>query len=378
MSGRGPDVLHATSVHRWDDNRIFYKECRSLQSAGLSIALIAVEAPGRPIHGVETIRVERAGAGRLGRMLVTMPRLLWRCLGTGAAVLHIHDPELIPLALVARALGRRIIYDAHEDYPLDILCKPWIPKVLRRPVAAAFAAFERIAVRAFDAVIAATPSIGARLSRYNPRTFVVANYPRLEELVVPADAADGERRDVVYVGYLTEIRGIRVLVDAMGRVKGRLVLAGQFTDPGLEKYVRERLSEGHIEFAGWVDRQQLTELFRKAAVGVAPLLPVPSFVESLPNKLFEYMAAGVPVVASDFPGWKDLVEGLEVGWCVPPGDPEALAERIGHALANPEDARARGRRGREAVETRFNWDLAFGELLRAYRMVMPRPPPGGA
>jgi len=337
----------------------------------MSVALMAVEAPGGLMQGVHTLRLKRAPAGRLGRIAVTLPKILWKSLRVKARIVHIHDPELIPIALAAKVWGCRIVYDVHEDYPLDILCKPWIPRLLRRPVAAAFSIFERLCVRAFDAVIAATPAIGARLAPYNSKTFVVANYPRLDELAVALETNAKERADIVYLGYLTEIRGIRVLVDAMSKVKGRLLLAGRFTDPALEEYVRDRLAVGHIEFVGWVDRRDLTGLFRRAAVGVVPLLPVPSFVESLPNKLFEYMAAGIPVVASAFAGWKDLVEGLEVGWCVPPGDADALAERLNYALANPNEARARGRRGRAAVESRFNWEAAFGELLRAYTRVVP-------
>lgn len=367
MTDRVFDVLQVTTVHEWNDNRIFHKECKSLAATGLSVALIAVDAPSERVDGVTPIRLESRRGGRLSRVLVTMPIALWKSLSIKAKVVHIHDPELIPVALVSKLFGRRIVYDVHEDYPLDILSKPWIPRPLRRPVAAISGLLERVAVRCFDAVIAATPSIGARLSKCNARTFVVANYPRLEELRGSSDVLPEDRTDIVYVGYLTEIRGIRVLVDAMQKVRGRLLLAGKFTDPMLEKYVRERLSPGHIEFVGWVGRDELGGLLKRAAVGVVPFLPEPSHVEALPNKLFEYMAAGVPVVASDFAGWKKLIEGEGVGWCAPAGSAEGWAETINSALADPEGAAARGRRGRVAVELRLNWSAAFDELLRAYQ-----------
>ena len=380
MTSPALDVLQVSSVHRWDDNRIFHKQCKSLAAHGRAVTLLAVDAPTGRVDGVEVVGVPHAPFGRVGRFLVTVPRMLWRTLRARARIVHVHDPELLLMALVNKLFGSKIVYDVHEDYPLDILSKPWIPAPLRRPVAAISGLLERVAVRGFDAVVAATPSIGARLSQYNPNTVVVANYPRVEELNVPPESSGEGRTDVVYIGYLTEIRGIRVLVDAMKDVPARLLLAGKFTDPALEEYVRSRLSPGRIEFVGWVDRENVGDLLRRAAVGVVPFLPEPSHLEALPNKLFEYMAAGIPVVASDFAGWKELIEGMDVGWCARAGDAGAVAEKLRAALADPEGARERGQRGRAAVEARLNWRAAFENLLRAYSLAAGErvQEPGGA
>jgi len=360
------DVLQVTTVHTWKDNRIFHKQCRSLAAAGFSVALVAPDAPGGPAEGVNTFRLGTPPGGRLGRFLFGGAMAFWRCLSLSSKVVHIHDPELIPVALLAKLCGRRIVYDVHEDYPTDILSKPWLPVRVRRPMAALCGFLERIAIRAFDGVVAATPAIVKRLIRYNSNTVLVANYPRAEELGGIAQSIPGERKDVVYVGYLTTIRGIRVLVDAMQFVSARLVLAGEFTDRELEAYVRARLSPNRIEYIGWVARKELPELLKSAAVGLVPFLPEPAHIEALPNKLFEYMAAGIPVIASDFPSWKQLIEGQGVGWCVPAGDPKALAACINRVLSDPEGASAAGARGRDAVERELNWSAAFKELIRAY------------
>ena len=110
-------------------------------------------------------------------------------------------------------------------------------------------------------------------------------------------------------------------------------------------------------------------MLMEASAGLAVLHPVQSYVESQPVKIFEYMAAGLPVIASDFPRFRELVEQNGCGICVPPRDPAAIAAAIEWIFDHPLEAAEMGRRGRRLALDSFNWKSEEDTLLRFYQRV---------
>ena len=94
--------------------------------------------------------------------------------------------------------------------------------------------------------------------------------------------------------------------------------------------------------------------------------PAPNNIEAQPNKLFEYMAAGIPVVASDFALWRAIVDDTGCGLLADPCDPNAIATAVAYLLSHDREAEAMGRRGREAVARRYNWSAEEPKLLHLY------------
>ena len=368
-------VVHLTSVHRWNDVRIMGKMCRSLARAGHEVHLVAPreDAPSveqRDGVWVHAVLYPRHRRQRLSR---TVPQVWRSAKAIPADLYHFHDPELIPVALGLKLLGRRVIYDVHEDVPKDVLDKDWIPRWLRKPVAGGAAAAERVASRCLDGLVAATPSIGRRFPA--DKTEVVQNFPMLEELVEGDATPFSERAPLVaYVGGMTPIRGVAEVVSAMAALPAslgaRLALAGEFSPAGFEADVRARDVRRCVDFLGWQSRQQVAQLFAQACLGVVTFLPVANHLEAQPNKLFEYMSAGLPVIASDFPLWRRIVEPLGCGRLVDPANPAAIAEAICWLLDHRSEAQEMGRRGQQAVRQRFNWDTEAQTLLRFYARLL--------
>jgi glycosyltransferase involved in cell wall biosynthesis len=366
---RGVRVCHLTSVHPAYDTRIFEKECQSLARAGYDVHLVAPAAASAVGRGVTLWAVPRA-RNRISRALVTTARVLacgWRL---RARVYHFHDPELIPVGVTLRILGKRVIYDVHEELPADILDKQYLPRWIRALLARVVDVGERSAARAFSAVVAATPAIARRFPA--ARRVIVQNFPLPSEFGSIDGAPYASRPPLVaYVGLINEIRGgvemVRAIEQTSAEPRPSLVLAGRFDTPALEARLRGLGGWGRVDYRGVLPRDAVVRMLAEVRIGLVLFHPRPNHVESQPNKLFEYMAAGLPVVASRFPLWQEIVEGARCGLAVDPLDPDAIAEAIGWLLAHPNEAAAMGERGRTAVRERFNWPWEEATLLACYR-----------
>lgn len=375
-------ICHLTSVHPVFDVRIFLKECQTLAEAGYETVLIAPHdqdmpfAPPSTTKGVRIRAVPRANSRR-ARLLKTARHVLKAALEEQADLYHFHDPELIPVGLLLKRWGKRVLYDVHEDVPRQILNKEWIPAALRWLASLVAWGSERLAAWALDGIVAATPAIARRFP--SRKTITVQNFPLLGELVQPNPLPYGERpANILYVGGITAIRGIREMVEAIAQLPesldARLVLAGSFSPPSLEEEMRQLPGWARVEFVGWQSREGIATLMAKARMGLVLFHPLPNHREAQPNKLFEYMSAGLPVVASDFPLWRAIVQQAKCGVLVDPLNPKAIAEAIQWVLEHPEEAEAMGKRGQQAVCEEYNWDHEAKKLISFYHQILAREP----
>jgi glycosyltransferase involved in cell wall biosynthesis len=374
-------VCHFSSVHPGLDIRIYRKQCVSLARAGFDVHLVIGATPAEVAEaaaaGVTVHPLDAPGGGRLRRMLVKA----WRCYRTARAldadVYHFHDPELIPYGLLLSWQGKKVIVDLHEDLRAAIHSKHWIPSPLRRAIGAAARALEHFAARRFSAVVAATPHIGSLFDKSAAQVAVIRNYPAIGELAAaPAPAhRPVERNSVCYVGSIAEIRGIRQTIHALDMVPCKLLLAGAFDSAALRQELMGYPGWRKVEECGFVGRQGVADIMARSFCGLVTFRPVPNFIDGLPIKLFEYMSAGVPVIASNFPLWRSIVEEAECGLCVDPDNPGAIAEAINRLRTHPELARKMGNNGRRAVESQYRWDHEEARLLALYGQLLA-PAPG--
>ena len=376
-------VAHLTSHHDILDNRIFHRECRSLAAAGYEVVLVAQHDRDDLRDGVRILAVP-PHRGRLERVTLTAFRVVRRAWRERPAVFHFHDPELIPWGFLLRLLGRTVIYDVHEDFGQAAGVRPWLPRWARPLLVRAVDGVNVAARRSFAIVIA---------ERYYARTFpdavAVLNYANLEDYArVAAIHRAPERLDrirLLYSGSVTESRGalhhLRLLEHLPATAGLRLI--GQCNDAalraGLETTAR---SEPRLELAigaAWVPYERIIETYAEAWTAGLALFPDAShYREKELTKFFEYMAAGLPIVCSSFPAWREIVERDGVGLCVDPEDPAAAAEAIRWIADNPDEARAMGERGRRLVRERYNWQSQADALVGLYRRLAAPPRAGAA
>lgn len=364
-------VCHLTTAHPPFDVRIFHKECKTLLEGGYEVFLAACHAEDTFRDGINVKALPKP-RDRRERMTKTIWLAYKRALETSAQIYHFHDPELIPVGLLLKGKGKTVLYDVHEDYPKSIISsdRNWLPQALKRPASWITAAFERIGAFFFDGVVAATPAIARRF--VTSRTIVVNNYPFLNELrSINSLPYDQRPQSIIYVGLASERRGIKEILMALGlmpaNISCRLLLAGVFDSAELETEM-QRLSEwDYVDYRGWLTRPDVSALMGEARAGLVTFHPIENHTEAQPNKLFEYMSAGIPVIASDFPLWREIVKVNQCGLLVDPLDPKDIAKAILWLLEHPQEAQEMGRRGQKAVFNKYNWESEGTKLINFYK-----------
>lgn len=368
--------MHLSSAHKSTDLRIFQRECRSLAAAGYPVTLIAQGEHSRELDGVSVQALPRP-ASRLHRMTRTLWQVYRKAVRSDAMLFHFHDPELIPVALLLRLRGRAVIYDMHENVPHQILGgddKRWIPRWLRRPVAWLFAAFERLAAPRFSAVIAANTEIARHAQRLNRRVVLIGNYPEALEFrsFAPAPGRFTSGR-IANFGGISFRTCSREVVHALSLLaadsNATMVLAGSATADALAADLKTLPGWARVEFIGAQPRPRILQELRTAAMAMVLFSPTPNHYGVGSNRFYEALAAGLPVIVSNFPLWRALIDRLGCGIAVDPRDPAAIARAIEQLLTHPEEAAQMGARARQAFLDEFCWDSEERKLLALYRQL---------
>jgi glycosyltransferase involved in cell wall biosynthesis len=358
----------ATTVHPICDVRILYREARSLARAGYEVEVIGPPPETGSSLGIAgvTLTVIPRETRRLRRAVLGGWRLLRMLLERRPDVVHLHDPELLWVGLVLRLARRRVVFDLHEDLPLQVLAKPWIPRRLRRAASRAAAVALRVVPRRFDGLVAATDVVARRFPACR-RPVVLCNYPVLD-LVPRRTRTHGTPTRFIYVGRISRERGALEMLRALAeldRADVELTVVGTVS-PGLRGELANAVASRRVRLIPWEPPLRIYEHLAQADVGVMCLDPLQRFVDALPVKLFEYMAAELPVIVSDLPRLREIVQGADCGLLVDPLDSSSLADAMRRLADSPEERRRLGENGRNAVRERYNWGSEEAKLLELY------------
>lgn len=369
-------ICHLTSVHKRTDVRVFLKICTSLSLAGMDISLVVSDGKGNDVvNDVKIFDVAIQSESRIMRMTKTVAAVYQKALVLDAQIYHFHDPELIPVGLLLKRKGKIVVFDSHEDYTSDILHKQYIPIFSRNLISKFYQLFESYAASQFDAIVTATPKIRQVFEAYGtPKAIDINNYPLLSELFDVADWSE-KTIDAIFIGAISSVRGVYELIQSLDHsIDCSLTIAGTFANSSIQSLITGLESWDRVSYLGQVSRGQVFDLLAKSKVGVVTYLPAPNHVDSQPNKLFEYMSAGIPVVASNFPLWREIVEENNCGICVDPKDPAAVSAAIENLLKNPSRAMELGANGRSAVISKYNWKTEEKKLLELYGFLSAKMP----
>lgn len=334
---------------------------------GHQVSLVVADAHGdASIDGVQILDVGRSDS-RLGRIFHSARKVFDRAVAINADMYILHDPELIPYGIRLKHIGKAVVFDSHEDIPVQVLGKPYLGRTQALILSRSFHAYQQYACHKFDGIVAATPFIRDKLIKINSRTIDINNYPIMDEFD-HTSSWDDKSFTVCYVGNITAIRGIRELIEACSllRSPAMLTLAGTFETPALAADVAMQSGWSRVKAIGHLDRTAVCDVMAKSMAGLVTLHPQTNYIDALPVKMFEYMAAGIPVIASDFPRWREIIETNSCGICVDPLDPASISEAIDFLITHPAEAKKMGANGRQAVMEKYNWHSESKKMLDFY------------
>ncbi|MDP4679562.1 MAG: glycosyltransferase family 4 protein [Cyclobacteriaceae bacterium] len=361
-----PVIMLATYIHSAFDTRIFVKEALTLGKSGFSVSVIVPHDTNEEKEGILIVAVEQYTSS-FKKLFISPLDVFSKALKQAKnSVFHIHDAQLLFIGFLLKLSGRTVIYDAHEDTLLQTQYQYWIPSLIRMPYARVYYFLEKLSGVFFDSVIVAEPVI----EQYYPKkkTTLIRNFPVVESFKTPSPTTYGNRRNqLVYIGLISEPRGASIMVRAFKKASDKIsikfVMGGKFSPESLQKSIG--LDE-KIEYIGWLSHEQMIQTLFNSRVGIIIPEPNPRYKTNYPVKLFEYMAAGLPVIASKFGEAAKFVEECDGGILVDPQNEQEVSEAIIKLFGSPDLAEQMGNRGRELIMTKYNWENESKKLTELY------------
>ena len=374
-------LVHVSTLHPRDDARIVVREIGTLTKLyGSTVALVVADGLGNEVVHLNgsTFQIHDIGVNVRGRGYRASV-FQWRCFRAVASLkpelVHFHDPELVFLGLLMKLQSAKVIYDAHEHWPNQILAKDWVNPSLRKFVAFLAAKFDTTMSHFFDAVVCATPEIEKRFG--GRLTGVLLNYPLREEFrSTPQKNRENEFFRMVYIGGIAIDRGIKQMIEVAGVLSERgrqveLCIAGQWDTSLLEECSR---------LNGWqqtlilnrINRVEVLDLLASSDVGFLLLDPTPNHLECMPVKLFEYCGAGLPTIASNFPKMKFLVEEKQIGLIVDHRDVLAISSAVETLIEDSILSQKFSTNARNLIDRSWNWESQEQSIKEIYEKVLKK------
>jgi len=360
-------VCIITTVHQPFDTRVFHKEAKSLAKVH-EVVLVAPdeERADKEVDGIRIITVKKPESKLLH------PVTMWRVFKAGfkqdCDVYHCHEPSSLFVSAILKVLKRkRLIYDAHEYYPSLIAENSLFPDFVRPLVRFLADIEERILIRFADVVITVDEILALKYRKHHNNVYIISNYPRLE--LFKPDDLNSENGGIIYVGGLSRDRGIYQMIEVANKTNVKLICVGNFTDELNKKEITDFLEENpskNVVFAGHLSHSKVVEYINMSRLGLILHQPIPRYIHAVSIKLFEYMACGKPVVASNFPEIARVIKEADCGILVDPTDVDEIVDAILYLLEHPEEAKRMGENGRRAVEEKYSWDKMEEKLLELY------------
>jgi len=357
-------ICHLTSVHLDGDIRIFHKMAKTM-TPYFEMHIVVPNTDSRLQDGVHIHSFSAQTQVRSKRIQYTVNEVLKVGLSIQADIYHLHDPELLRIAPQLQKTGAKVVFDSHEDVPKQIMDKFWIPWVFRKLISLVYTQYEKRSVRQLNGIISVTPGICARFSKMNQKVVLVRNFPLQAEFPLPNWQVK-KATHFCYIGGLYASRGIREVVLAMKDLDAVLHLAGTFDDPLLQAELESTKAWRNVRFYGQVGREKIQEILQQCSVGIVTLHPTPSYKEAYPIKMFEYLAAGCAVLASDFPLYRTLLHDANCGIFVDPQNQHDIAQALKDFASNSKQTIEMGKTARNLFETHYNWEKEAEQLHQFY------------
>jgi glycosyltransferase involved in cell wall biosynthesis len=312
--------------------------------------------------------------GRIWNMIVKPMKALSYAIKNKYDIYHFHDPELLPVGIILSIIGRNVVYDIHDEIDVQIYNKGWIPKFLRPVTASFFGILERIGIKLFSGVVVVNEKMKKKYAAFTKtdKIRVVQNYPILDKHIQGINTKELDRNGFVFVGTISKQRGIdKILQVAKNLDDGyKFNIAGSIPDKKFKEDLAPLFDSSNVNYLGFIEHKKSIELIMNSQAGLMIYQPDENYLNTYPIKLFEYLMCGIPVIASDFPYWKDFFNKYDCGILVDPNNLDEIKNAITWIDKNKQKAIEMGERGRNAVLKNYSWESQFQNLTELYDYIL--------
>ncbi len=366
-------VLIYTTVHPWNDGRIYHRQAQTLKNY-YDLTLIGVKA-GNDFapNNVKLLPAWKKLSDRFKNHIIVIKHLIKHTYDA----YHFHDPELLYTAPIIKAFYpfAKVVYDVHENYPLIILEKEYIPKLMRKTISFLFIWIEKFFLLFVDLVIYTTDVIGKNYAFGNYKKTRINNLPSIKLIGTNPICADTKKAKAIFMGYIAPLRGVENILAAAKQVHKirkdfRLIIRGKFFSASYEQSIREIINKNNLDafvhIEGPYSYTEIPEILKDIKIGLITYLSSPNNMACLPNKLFEYMAAGLNIVASNFDTYSEILAKNGLSSQVVPENNQEIAEAILGFLNNNDLSREMSILARRLYVEKYNWEVEENELIDTY------------
>ena len=363
-------VCQVSSVHKTFDTRIFYKVCMSL-SKKYEVYYVSANAKNEIREGIHIVGVPLS-LSRLKRQF-QLNRVYKELLKVDAEIYQFHDPELMSIGIKLKKKGKKVIFDSHEDVPQQILDKTYLNPKIAFFISRVYSIYEKRLLKKYNAIITVTPTIVERLKLINPKCYQITNYPIDDG---ERDTNDDRRfgRIICFFGGVTDLWCQKDIIHAIEDIDVKYIFAGPLDEERYLEILKKEPGYEKADYLGVIKHSECINIMHKSSAGLA----LSDYTANMGgkrgtlgnNKLFEYMQAGIPVIATDFELWREVVNQSDCGTLVNPHDSNAIKAAIQFYINNPKEAHRQGDNGRKAVKERYNWSTQEVILFNLYKALL--------
>jgi glycosyltransferase involved in cell wall biosynthesis len=370
-------VCHFSSVHTTTDTRVFARECVSL-AKHFSVTLIAIGENTGLQQGVNVIAIPKPKS-RVLRLMVTTFQVFFKALRVNADIYHIHDAEMIPFGVLFSLLGKKVIYDVHENTYHDISIKTWIPKPLKFLLGTGYRLLEWLTSKTMHTILViAKPEFADQFKKGNYT--VIQNFADIEFLKKYRILSRNQlkQNNIFYIGTLYDTYyNIDIVIEAIYKLKqeGLIVymkIAGYYGNfltkrTQLLPYYQEVKEQ--LDFLGYVSQHTGYLLSQECKIGLCLKDQPEQILVSHERKFFEYMAIGLPILCCDSNIYKEIVEKEQIGLCTNLQDANAVAASIKQLFIDTNLDQLQTN-NIHAAENIYNWEKDEVTLIQLYKQLL--------
>lgn len=372
-------IAIVTSIHPDFDSRI-WKHARSMAAAGWRVELVApwVRRSEQIPGGIRTHFFGRVTSRpvRPVAIPVRIARKLLPIVG-GCDIVHFHDIDILPWMSIL-SLSKHVVYDVHEDYPEEMMVREWVPQALRRPFAKTLEVGQRIFARPIRNIVLTQPELDPEFKGNRFRKILIYNYASIDLMNGWTDDYLSRPPTVAFIGSQHTNNGTDLLIDIAARVRRvrpdvRFIASDRFPNTGIRSAALARIAElgaDNLELIPNVRPHELMSVLNRSTIAISPNLRVKQQIRGAHNKIYEFMAASLPIVLSDLPRQVEVVGGSNCGLLARPEEPDSFVDAIVRLVDNPRFARELGENGQRAFRERYSWESQMPRLLDLYDRIL--------